>query len=374
MTLPQLELMAAVIGARIAAHVKSAVSINKVTYWSDSQIVLHWLTTTKHLKKFLHNRITEIKSLTQDSEWKYCPTNDNPADLLTRGISASQLADAKLWYNGPEWINCSTSWPQWTPNTCILLTNIDQEENVTNTIEVNNTHGIHCILDIMRYSTLTKILRVSSWIYRFIANCRKSRLHRIQSKFITCEELQDATEKWIISAQRISFDKEIRTLKSQSKTPNTLIRQLRLYIDEKEIIRCRGRIHNAPISKNSRFPCLLPNNYHFTELLISEVHKNLKHSGVLATVTEIRQNYWIPKIRQQVKKVLRKCVTCRKVTGKPYSAPDPPPLPKTRLMEAPPFTVTGVDFLERYMLKTITDKEAKYSYAYLHVRQRAQCI
>ncbi|XP_063435728.1 uncharacterized protein LOC134716648 [Mytilus trossulus] len=344
LTLPQLELMAAVIGARIATHVKSALSINKVTYWSDSQIVLHWLTTTKHLKKFLHNRITEIKSLTQDSEWKYCPTNDNPADLLTRGISASQLADAKLWFNGPEWINCSKSWPQWTPNTCILLTNIDQEENVTNTIEGNNTHGIHCILDIMRYSTLTKILRVSSWIYRFIANCRKSRSQRIQSKFITCEELQAATEKWIISAQRISFDKEIRTLKSQSNTPNTLIRQLRLYIDEKEIIRCRGRIHNAPISENSRFPCLLPNNYHFTELLISEVHKNLKHSGVLATVTEIRQNYWIPKIRQQVKKVLRKCVTCRKVTGKPYSAPDPPPLPKTRLMEAPPFTVTGVDF------------------------------
>ncbi|CAG2215236.1 unnamed protein product [Mytilus edulis] len=187
LTLPQLELMAAVIGARIAAHVKSALSINKVTYWSDSQIVLHWLTTTKHLKKFLHNRITEIKSLTQDSEWKYCPTNDNPADLLTRGISASQLADAKLWYNGPEWINCSTSWPQWTPNTCILLTNIDQEEeNVTNTIEVNNTHGIHCILDIMRYSTLTKILRL---LKRRILDIAK--IHRTSFKFMCTSKMSD---------------------------------------------------------------------------------------------------------------------------------------------------------------------------------------
>ncbi|VDI56579.1 Hypothetical predicted protein [Mytilus galloprovincialis] len=173
-----------------------------ITYFKDARNVMSkggfnlrsWSSNCSDLTEIAKNENLAEKNIT-DSEWKYCPTNDNPADLLTRGISASQLADAKLWYNGPEWINCSTSWPQWTPNTCILLTNIDQEESVTNTIEVNNTHGIHCILDIMRYSTLTKILRVSSWIYRFIANCRKSRLHRIQSKFITCEELQDATEQ-----------------------------------------------------------------------------------------------------------------------------------------------------------------------------------
>ncbi|VDI78847.1 Hypothetical predicted protein [Mytilus galloprovincialis] len=63
-----------------------------------------------------------------------------------------------------------------------------------------------------------------------------------------------------------------------------------------------------------------------------------------ATVTYIRQTFWIPTIRQYAKKLLRKCVICRKVNGKAYVAPNPPPLPKIRLQESPPFTVTGVDF------------------------------
>ena len=68
LTLPQLELMAAVIGARIASRVTSALTVNKTTYWSDSQIVLQRLASNKQMKKFLRNRVSEIKSLTNDSD------------------------------------------------------------------------------------------------------------------------------------------------------------------------------------------------------------------------------------------------------------------------------------------------------------------
>ena len=68
------------------------------------------------------------------------------------------------------------------------------------------------------------------------------------------------------------------------------------------------------------------------------------HTGAICTLTAIRQSCWIPTGRQYVKTLLRKCTTCRKHSGKPYTAPDPPPLPKTRTLDAPPFTVTGVDF------------------------------
>ena len=62
------------------------------------------------------------------------------------------------------------------------------------------------------------------------------------------------------------------------------------------------------------------------------------------TIAAIRQKFWIPAIRQAVRKIIRKCVTCRKVVGKAYDQPDPPPLPKDRLNESVPFTVTGVDY------------------------------
>ena len=45
-----------------------------------------------------------------------------------------------------------------------------------------------------------------------------------------------------------------------------------------------------------------------------------------------------------VKKLLRRCVVCTRLTGKPYRAPDPPPLPKVRITNPTPFSVCGVDF------------------------------
>ena len=73
-------------------------------------------------------------------------------------------------------------------------------------------------------------------------------------------------------------------------------------------------------------------------------HVKLCHAGVNSTVTALRQSYWIPTIRQCVKKILSKCVVCIKLIGKPYRIPDPPPLPKLCIEKPNPFKVTGVDF------------------------------
>ncbi|XP_060594284.1 uncharacterized protein LOC132748689 [Ruditapes philippinarum] len=53
LSLPKLELMAAVIGARIANHLQQAMEVQEIIFWSDSQIVLHWLNTTKTMKRFI---------------------------------------------------------------------------------------------------------------------------------------------------------------------------------------------------------------------------------------------------------------------------------------------------------------------------------
>ena len=123
-----------------------------------------------------------------------------------------------------------------------------------------------------------------------------------------------------------------------------LTRQLRLFQDEDHLLRCGGRIHNAPISKTAKFPILLPPKHMFTVLVVQSVHLQLFHSGTNATLTAIRQRFWIPSGRQRVKSLLRQCVICRKHCGKPYPIPDPPPLPEIRTRESEPFTITGIDF------------------------------
>ena len=89
LTLPCLELMAALLGARLTTFVHHVhelddeVIIAERVLWSDSQIVLSWLQSQRHLPVFVRNRVTENKSVKFDA-YKYCPTTQNPADLLTR--------------------------------------------------------------------------------------------------------------------------------------------------------------------------------------------------------------------------------------------------------------------------------------------------
>ena len=110
-------------------------------------------------------------------------------------------------------------------------------------------------------------------------------------------------------------------LKRQSKCP-PLVRQLRLFLDDKQLIRYRGQIHNAPTTELSKFPFLLPSNCQFSDTIVIDTHNKLHHGDVSITVTALRQVYWIPSIRQYVRKVLRQCVICNKLMGKPYRAPD----------------------------------------------------
>ena len=124
-TLPRLELMAAVLSARLYVFISTSISTTNVLFWSDSQIVLSWITSKKTLKPFVSNRVSEIRSVS--TEWRYCPSADNPADLLTRGITFDQLNASIQWRHGPTWLNAPSNWPIW-PHTEILIQAAADEE------------------------------------------------------------------------------------------------------------------------------------------------------------------------------------------------------------------------------------------------------
>ena len=116
LTLPKLELMAALIGARLLSFIHNAMvdpyPMLEVYLWSDSQIVLSWLHSNKQLKPFVANRVNSIRELFPASIWHYCPTQENPADILTRGLTNQQMLSSSLWKNGPAWLMLSKEhWP-----------------------------------------------------------------------------------------------------------------------------------------------------------------------------------------------------------------------------------------------------------------------
>lgn len=367
-TLPNLELMAALLGARLAKHLIQNLHIGnlQINFWCDSQIVLKWLQSTKPLKKFVANRVKEIKESNENQKWRYCPTDANPADLLTRGITGTKFINNRLWFHGPEWITDKTQWPTWSGNEIVENENImeiptnetSEKQHVLLTSQKRQEFGIHKIMDIERYSSLKTLIRVTAYVMRFIQNCKLARSDRTLSE-LTVNEIQHATLTWIQTVQKSEYHEVFNYFNKSVTVKPSIVRQLNLYFDEENALRCRGRIQHAPLEESAKHPYLLPPLHRLTSLIIMDAHINHLHEGVNSTVTHLRQVYWIPRIRQRVKVILRKCVNCRKVTGHAYQQPDPPPLPKERLHEDIPFTVTGVDFAGPMYVRNTDDTKSK---------------
>ena len=350
-TLPKLELMAAVMAARLANFVKSSLDnydLSSTTHlWTDSQIVLYWIYKQTSSKPFIHLRVTEITEYFPPTKWSYTPTSENPADLLTRGISTQLLLTSQLWSHGPSWLTSESRWPKWLPTGILHINIAEAEEGIEQTTipekDTSYITGISNVVTITRYSTINKLMAVTAYVLRFIHNLSKQ--HSRLTGPLSVSELQSAKKLWISSSQRSCFKDEFLYLskKHQHHCP-TLVKQLRLFLDKGNLIRCGGRIHNAPVTEMAKFPYLLPPRHTLTDMIIQQTHKKLHHAGVSATVTALRQVFWIPTIRQRVKTRLRQCVICNRLMGKPYQAPDPPPLPKMRVQASQPFSTTGVDF------------------------------
>ena len=64
LTIPKLELTAALIGCRLIDHINNLFVISKFFLWSDSKVVLSWINSEKDLKDVcVANRVAEIQTI-----------------------------------------------------------------------------------------------------------------------------------------------------------------------------------------------------------------------------------------------------------------------------------------------------------------------
>ena len=133
--------------------------------WSDSQIALHWIFSEKRLSTFVANHVQEIHKLLPDATWQYCPTQSNPADLVTRGISFHALYNSDLWKQGPSWITNRAQWPKWECEEVLHLKTTDESaEDTTTADDPLPLTNINQVIDINRYSSWSKLLRVTAYV------------------------------------------------------------------------------------------------------------------------------------------------------------------------------------------------------------------
>ncbi|GFT86754.1 integrase catalytic domain-containing protein [Nephila pilipes] len=135
---------------------------------------------------------------------------------------------------------------------------------------------------------------------------------------VDTEELKKSEEYWIKEIQKETYGSEIIDLeKTQKVSDCSKIRSLVPYLDDRQILRIKGRLDESELSLDEKQPILLPQNSKFTEMLILREHTKNFHSGVTTTLVILRRKFWIPKGRQLVKKIIKKCLICRKYSLKP---------------------------------------------------------
>jgi hypothetical protein len=327
-----------------------------VLLWTDSQCVLKWISTSKDLSVFVKNRIVEIKS-EEGIQFKYVPSKQNPADLATRGRSVESLRNDNLWWHGPEWLTETDSeWnrKQSTPDKTTEEMKFKSELKKTKTPETKDIQSLvgmdNCCknmkfvppfgIHISRFSSFTKLMRVTAWVNRFVSKLNKTSSYM---GVLTSVELHEAEMLWILFVERKA------TL--ESRQTKNLQRQLGTFSDECEVIRCKGRLENAGITEGAKYPILLHRKERFTHLLIDKIHRENFHCGVSQTIVSIRQRFWIPKIRSTVKYVLHRCLICRRYDGGSYRMPPMAPIPELRVSQTTPFAHTGLDYFGPMYIK-----------------------
>ncbi|XP_029660099.1 uncharacterized protein LOC115233682 [Formica exsecta] len=276
--------------------------LDKVFFWSDSTIVLHWLQTSPHkLKTFVANCVSQIQEKTEKGRWRHVPSQYNPADALSRGQLPHEFINNKIWQHGPSWLaNDESTWP----SNLIPTIEIPEQRQI---VDLANVLDIDINL-LTRFSSFNKMKRIIAYCLRFSAYFRSQKK---VGEDLNTEELKEAEMRIIKLVQLSNFENELRNLNGNrilDKKSNMLT--LNPYVDEIGILRVGGRLKHAELEFDQKHPILLPSNNHITELIIRETHVKLCHAGSQATLYAIRQKYWLLNGRNQVKGVIRKCIVC----------------------------------------------------------------
>ena len=384
MTTPRLELTAAVVSVNVSTMLKKELCYDDIEelYHSDSSVVLSYLNNeARRFHTYVGNRVQYIRDRSDPKQWHFVPGEQNPADVASRGCTAAELLQNRQWFNGPDFL-----WKQRTAlshsqpdieldpddreikkgSTSVLSTKKlpTEEEAAARSDDLEAERFAHS-------SSLTRLKRGIVRIQRMIERKRSNKLYnwRPQEGAPTVKELEEAETVILKSLQHKHFAAEFKVLRKlkgnderfedrkSARNRNTALRsssnlyKLDPFIDSKGLLRVGGRLKNSTSPFHVRYPVIIPKNDHVTTLLVRHHHENQHHQGYGITHNKIRQEgYWLINGRSEVSRVIRKCVSCRRLRGSTLDQ-KMSDLPSDRVNPAPPFTHTGMDAFGPFLIK-----------------------
>lgn len=339
LSIPRLELQAALIGARLQKAIQEdhRFKNTRTILWTDSRTVLHWVRDdARRYSTYVAHRLAEIAELTEPEQWRWVPTKDNPADDATRADYTRKITNEDRWYKGPKflWRN-EESWPHETVSTQ-QIEDLEIKENVA-TIQTSKWEPP--LPDISRFSKYDRLIGATARVLQFQEIMKRK--HYIE---LHMGHKRNAEYMWLQHAQRQDFPDEIRKLSRNEEIP----RQSRLYkldpfMDTDGLIKLRGRIDAAPTTINKR-PPILDGRNQFVRLYLQKQHERAAHANNERVINDVKQQYWILRLRPTVRTIASKCQQCILRRTQPR-VPALGDLPRARMEPYQrPFTYAATDY------------------------------
>ena len=255
MTIPRLELQAALLATRIAKMIDTEldVAIVERIFWTDSTTVLQWIRSDPRNKQmFVANRLGEICELSRASEWRWIPSKMNPADDATR-VSSEALKSTDRWCTGPDFLKQpAESWPKQKTldrETIRQINDLEKRKDCVASVCIKEIKTPVCVRlfgwdGLIKWAERLKT-KTDIWLRKARKNSamRKNKGEQQRDEIIEQTNKFKAANFWYREIQSVCFPNEINGLKTGKGVPRgSKVIGLNLFIDNDGLLRAKGRV------------------------------------------------------------------------------------------------------------------------------------
>ncbi|XP_065095799.1 uncharacterized protein LOC135717600 [Ochlerotatus camptorhynchus] len=268
-SIPRLELQAAVIGSRLAKSIGAghSIKVDRRYFWTDARDVMCWLQSDhRRYSQFVAFRVGEILEEMDVTEWRWIGTKENVADDGTKWKYKPDLKPASRWFNGTSFLwRPKMEWPESS------LNGQETAEEIRSSVMHHSVGRVRTVLLPENFSSWYRLRRATAFVQRFVNNIRlKKEGQQRNVGPLTQHEFLNAEVFQIKRAQEDVYADELAILAAGDRRlqkKNSLFKVCP-FVDKRGVMRIHSRLGECDfVDESSRYPIVLPREHPVTALL-----------------------------------------------------------------------------------------------------------
>ena len=317
-------------------------------------------------KTFVANRVASAARKIPQAAWLHVPTEDNPADCASRGLSALDLQNHHLWWGGPPWLKQEPIAIPPQPGAAEIAAQQGTEAKpvAVHVISTTPNSGWES-----KFNNYFMLLHTTAYVFRFCDNLKAATQGRPLQKnqTLTVAEVQAAETYLLKNSQGRSYAAEVKRLSAATPAPiakNSTLRLVHPVLSKEGLLLVGGRLDRADIYDLQKHPIILSASDWLTKMVFHYYHVLMLHCGPTLLLAHTAQMLYVVGAKRLARTVCQDCLVCRR-TAPRARAQQMGQLPATRVNKSLMFLHSGVDYAGPILLKQGNPRRPTITKGYL---------